>query len=244
MELYQKNILEKFINDLKTDSMKKLAERIFEELPDYWFTEPASSSGKYHPIMSCGEAGLFRHSLAVEMYMSYILNLEQYNSLFTVEQQDALKLGAFVHDGRKHGEEDKGHTVFDHPVCMANAILKFKGQINGVSDEIIDFLADSIKTHMGQWNTDKRSNIVLEKPHTEAQKLVHLCDYLASRKAIDINFDVDVEYEKPTKETYVFTFGKHKGENLISVAKKDPTYINWLKNEWRTEPLKSLVKTL
>lgn len=42
---------------------------------------------------------------------------------------------------------------------------------------------------MGQWNTSKRSNIELPKPEFAEQILVHLFDYLASRKFIEINFE-------------------------------------------------------
>jgi hypothetical protein len=43
---------------------------------------------------------------------------------------------------------------------------------------------------MGQWNTDKRSSVVLPKPKTVIEKLVHLADYLASRKSLEFNFEV------------------------------------------------------
>jgi hypothetical protein len=43
-----------------------------------------------------------------------------------------------------------------------------------------------IRTHMGEWCTGKNGEVVTPKPKTEAQKLVHLCDYLASRREIDL----------------------------------------------------------
>ena len=42
---------------------------------------------------------------------------------------------------------------------------------------------------MGRWNTSDYSDIVLPLPLTLTQKLVHMCDYLASRKQINFVFD-------------------------------------------------------
>lgn len=42
---------------------------------------------------------------------------------------------------------------------------------------------------MGPWTTDYQGNEILEKPKTKYQNFVHMCDYLASRKAILFNFD-------------------------------------------------------
>ena len=37
---------------------------IINMLPDYWYHEAASSTGKYHPDYALGEGGLLRHSKA------------------------------------------------------------------------------------------------------------------------------------------------------------------------------------
>ena len=38
---------------------------------------------------------------------------------------------------------------------------------------------------MGIWNKDREGNEMLPKPQTQIEKLVHLADYIASRKYID-----------------------------------------------------------
>lgn len=46
---------------------------------------------------------------------------------------------------------------------------------------------------MGQWTSDyKTGKEVLEKPKTGIQNFIHMCDYLASRKSIEINFEAGV----------------------------------------------------
>ena len=57
------------------------------------------------------------------------------------------------------------------------------------SDEEIEFIAKCIETHMGEWTKDYRGNEILEKPSNRYQKFVHMCDFLASRKFLDIRFE-------------------------------------------------------
>lgn len=66
---------------------------------------------------------------------------------------------------------------------------------------------------------------------------------MASRKDVEVLFD---GYETPKKEIpkledYIFNFGKHSGEKLIDVAKTDPGYISWAKENMTREPVKSLL---
>ena len=42
---------------------------------------------------------------------------------------------------------------------------------------------------MGPWTKDHDGNEVLEAPHTKYQNFVHMCDYLASRKFLEVPFD-------------------------------------------------------
>ena len=44
---------------------------------------------------------------------------------------------------------------------------------------------------MGQWNKNKYSKIELPKPELEPQKFVHMCDYLASRKWLEVKLNQD-----------------------------------------------------
>jgi hypothetical protein len=49
---------------------------------------------------------------------------------------------------------------------------------------------------MGQWNKDYKTGMeIMPKPKDEYQKFVHLVDYLASRKCLEMNFDVPISLE-------------------------------------------------
>ena len=242
MENFQQELISEFINNLETDSMKNLAKIIFDNLPDYWYDVPASSSGKYHNFDCVGEHGLFIHSWRTKEFMNHMLTIEQYKNKFSAEERDALRIGSFVHDGEKQGNGEKKHTVFDHPVLMSNTILSYKGKVANVDDSIIELMAKAISSHMGEWNTNKKSNIELPKPNSLAEELLHLCDYLASRKGVIIELPKNApQISLPDPKEYRFSFGKHNGEILQDVVLKDYSYISWLKENYHKEPLKTLL---
>ena len=107
-------------------------------------------------------------------------------------------------------------------------------------------------SHSGEWNTNKKGEEIMPKPKTEYEKLIHVCDILASRP--DIDYIIPKELLEILGEDtgedlhdineYVLPFGKHKGQTLHSVLAEDPGWIEWAKNEIKQEPLKTLLKSL
>ena len=57
------------------------------------------------------------------------------------------------------------------------------------NEKEIAFLESVISSHMGPWNTNSYSNVVLPKPQSSHQRFVHMCDYIASRRFLDVKFD-------------------------------------------------------
>ena len=99
-------------------------------------------------------------------------------------------MALLIHDGVKHGVPKEKYTRFDHPILMAEFLMEYEEEI-GLEMEDIEFLGDVIKTHMGVWTKDYNGEEVLEPPKTKYQNFVHMCDYLASRKCLQVPFDKD-----------------------------------------------------
>jgi len=97
-------------------------------------------------------------------------------------------ISLLIHDGLKLGFEEEKYTRFDHPLLIGELLLKIKNKLT-LTDEEIKEISDNVSSHMGRWNTNNYSNVVLPLPLTLTQKLVHMCDYLASRKQIKFTFD-------------------------------------------------------
>lgn len=240
-------LVEPVLETFENEDIKEFAIAILDSLPEYIWTVPASSTGKYHPAYSLGDGGLMRHQMAVVRFLNFFFELEQYCSKLTSREMDLMRLAGLIHDGMKSGSqldfETSKYTKFDHPLQMANKIR----ECEGLPEEEREFVAKVISKHMGQWNTDKKSAVTLPKPDDKFSRLLHLADYLASRKSLTMDFE-NFTVEKKEKidlDTFIMPFGKkHKGELLIDIAKNDPTYIDWMRKELNREPFVSLLKEL
>ena len=173
---------------IKDEKIRNSLILILEELPDYWFSVPASSTGKYHPKYALGEGGLLRHSKAAMKIGFELLENPTIGDKYTSHEKDLMLLALLVHDGLKSGNPQEKYTRFDHPILMGKYIIDNKEKLNLKEEDAI-FMNDVIKTHMGPWTTDYNGVEVLEKPKTKYQNFVHMCDYLASRKCILVPFD-------------------------------------------------------
>lgn len=162
-------------------------------LPDYFFTKPASSSGKYHPAFANKNNGLMLHSLAVVKLTDLLSKISDItdNNIY-----NDLICAAWLHDMFKYGDPDKNNsnTVFEHPKYAAeffkNPDVIAKCISFGLNISDINLISDLISTHMGQYNTNKYSKIILNTPETDLQRLLSAADYLASRKENDIVADM------------------------------------------------------
>ena len=174
-----------YINDKK---IKEALLKVIKLLPDYWFTIPASSTGKYHPEYALGDGGLLRHSKAAMRIGFELLSDPSIGDKYTSHEKDLMLMALLIHDGIKLGIPKERYTRFDHPILMAEFLMEYEEEI-GLEMEDIEFLGDVIKTHMGVWTKDYNGNEVLEPPKTKYQNFVHMCDYLAAKKCILIPFD-------------------------------------------------------
>ena len=71
---------------------------------------------------------------------------------------------------------------------MSKYIKENKEELE-LTDEELDLVCRCIETHMGPWTTNYKGEEVLEEPKDKYQRFVHLCDYLASRKFLDVKFE-------------------------------------------------------
>ena len=164
---------------IKNDEVRATTTRLLEGAPAYFWHVAASSSGKYHPAYALGEGGLVRHVKAAVKFANHLFVI----SNFTEAERDYAIAALLLHDVLKHGNDgDEGHTVFEHPTLAAEYIR------TNASGEYAEVVASLVSTHMGQWTTSKYSTATLPAPETALQKFVHECDYLASRKDIEVLF--------------------------------------------------------
>lgn len=172
----------KWINNEKVRGWTR--DWLMNKTPDYFWEIPASSTGKYHPKYAAEEGGLVKHTrtafhIALDM-------LDDGVWAFDEVEKDIILASILLHDTRKLGMPRQKYTASDHAVLVANAIWE-----EGCEDgSIRDRIARAIASHMGQWNKDyKTGEKVAPLPNSELEFFVHMCDYLSSKKYMEVNFD-------------------------------------------------------
>jgi len=181
------NKIKYFSNEIeyvKNESKKRDLEYLINLLPDYFFTIPASSSGKYHPKFASTVSGLVKHT-KVAVRIAYDL-FETVNN-FSDEDKDLIIMALVMHDGLKKGILEEKYTRFDHPLLVSKLIMENAKNLEMDIDDVRK-MCMMIESHMGKWNTNKYSKVELPIPVNELQRFVHRCDYLASRNYLNVRF--------------------------------------------------------
>ena len=199
---YYQMMLNEF-DTIKDGDISTFALQLLNRVPEYFFSVPASSSGKYNAQNDLGNGGLVRHSISVKRMLEPLFTLEGYFDL-TEREKDLLRVAALFHDCFKSGTqqmyEENQHTKFLHPVYASQFIVMCSVQ-TGFNYKDADFIAQAVITHMGQWNINSRESCVLPRPETPAQKILHLADYMASRADVNMTFSEDC-FDDPGDEPH------------------------------------------
>ena len=209
-DFFEEQIL--FINNR---SLRQIVRETLNDSPECIVHIGASSSGKYHPSYSLGEGGLMRHvKAAVNMahsliqtqffdYMCKDTDMSGLNICYTKIREmlaDAVYAALILHDCEKPDETPQHRTRFDHPLRAAESFAKHAEDYlsRNVSDDnkkyleaVVPIVKSCIASHMGEFNTSFRhESEALPIPRSGLEWLVHLTDYLGSRKYLIFDFDV------------------------------------------------------
>ena len=184
----KKECFKKELSYIKNERIKESCGVMLDLLPDYFYQIPASSTGKYHPEFTLGEGGLVRHVKVAVLIARDLLDNPAIGGKYTNDEKDLMLMTIILHDGLKSGLTHNRYTQVDHPTLIKNYILDNQDKLSLTKEELV-FIGKAIESHMGPWNTDYNGNVVLPAPKTKYENFVHMCDYLASRKYLNVKFD-------------------------------------------------------
>ena len=238
------------LNDIQDVNLQQFAMKLLSQAPDYFFTVPASSSGKYHPYFAREVGGLVKHTRCVIFYAE--CNAESFN--FDSHTKDLAIIAALSHDMKKQGNGNGKHTVWEHPELAYNFILETQRlfpQLISVEDATM--IANAVLCHMGKWQHDvnfTRGKKSFPLPTTLFEYAIQSADYMASRVELTgfafrptdsvsipvINSSIKeiscvVNKEVTSVGDEVFTFGKHRGKTISEVVRDNSDYIDWMINQ-------------
>lgn len=246
-----------FANELASITDKNLKEFVSIVLAgtdDWFYHDPASTSGKYHPKFALGDGGLVRHTRAVVYWVKEIARSEMFN--VNARQTELLIAGAIMHDIRKHTAT--GGYIAKHARAAHDLVIETQAQNSALlSVDEAKYIADAVSTHMGIWGVRDGER----KPTSDSEKLLHLADLMASRKEISLDiFETPVQVQVPTPApapvvtevvnpitnpineaptgdantvsgygSYVITFGrKHPNKTIAEIYEVDVDFLNWI----------------
>ena len=177
---------------IKDNKKREDVKYLVNKLPDYFFEIPASSTGKYHPSFASSENGLVKHTKVAVRIAKELLDNSGLNN-FKDNEKDIIIMAIILHDGCKSGIVKENYTRFDHPLIVSHLIKENRSSLS-LNDEEMDLLIRVISSHMGIWNKDYNGNEILPIPKDKYQRFVHMCDYLSSKKFLDVKFDgIDIK---------------------------------------------------
>ena len=189
-------LFEREIDLIVNEDLRMAVKSYLEEAtPDYFWTDGASASGKFHPKFSQGIGGLVRHTKAVVMFAEELLRMSSY-AYMKEEYKDYVIAACLVHDTIKYGEEEFDKSEYKNHARNAADAFAFWCENNTPIGEPHFLLLNAIRSHMGQWSTDKE-----DRPFTSVDRCVHMADYIASRNFIDIPSIMDEYMEKACEWT-------------------------------------------
>lgn len=178
---------------IKDEDVRNWTMEVLKHVNDKFYHEPASTTGKYHPSYALGEGGLYRHTVAAVKIANCIRENDSVFDTLNDENYDYIIAALILHDVCKCGKEwQYKHTRHAHPLYASELIEEVLG--SNSDDAKKNYYVITVKSlvasHMGQWNRCTWDKAVLPIPTSDEAKVVHLCDYLASRKFLEVNFEV------------------------------------------------------
>ena len=248
----KKAVFKELLDKFETDGIRLYCEDMIEQIPDYLFTMPSSTSGKFHNKTQCQTHGQIYHIIMFGTIMNYLLDLKCNKEKFNnPSHRDAMRCTSIFHDSVKCGWNGSTFTVHDHPM-LAGKWVRETNVEHDIDDELKEMIARMCERHSGEFTSSKRSKVVLPEPETEMEILVHECDILSSRSDIDMQ---PSEYLKGVLgssstttndniDDYIISFGKYKGTKLVDLFNKDRSYCMWLKENSYQREIVEMIKQI
>jgi HD superfamily phosphohydrolase YqeK len=193
-EKSKKQVFEKTLALIKNNETRKWVKETLDIFPEYFWTQPASSTGKYHPACALSTSGLLIHTKRVVWFALKFISA--FGNEINDETRDNVIAACILHDGCKGGKGKGSYEDYvNHPILVEKYYKGYAGdKLEPWQQEIFTL----IRYHMGPW-TPESVKKPLEK-YTKLEFIVYLADFLASRKDLNTNVDsfgnIQLEYEE------------------------------------------------
>lgn len=243
------SVFQPYLDKFETDKMRMYCTDMIAQIPDYIFTMPSSTSGKYHNATQCQPHGQIYHIIMFAEIMNYRLALKGNQEKFkSPAQRDAMRCVPFFHDALKCGTDGGQWTVHEHPM-LAGTWVRETNVEHDIEDNIKEAIARMCERHSGEWTSSKKSKVVLPEPENAMELFCHECDILSSRNNIDMQppeylKDIFGDESPVNPENFLINFGKYSGKTLREIKECDEGYFLWMAENINKPQIKSAIKMM
>lgn len=171
--------------------VRDVIENCLLEVPDYFFTVPASTSN-HHPPDERGKGGNVLHTKRVFSICNMLAKLATFQNGGEDLERDILLSAALLHDTLQYGippiseqKTDPYHPFY--PYFYYNSKFRHPGEedvIGQVKKNIRNDILLVVSLHMGRWTP------FVPFSYTDRQirlgKILHKADYIASRENVTV----------------------------------------------------------
>lgn len=193
-------ILAQELDHIECDEIRAFTGHVLLNIPLRFWTEPASTSGKYHPAQSRGEGGLARHTKLATRILIRQMGGDLHAGTITRREADLAIASSLLHDTYKGGKSGNQKFCKEHGAIaaaeiygMGNDWLVRQSPTNFTRDELL-VLCGCICWHMGPWSTPTSKGYL--KPYAELtilERLVHTADNSSAEPTLSMTDVADPE---------------------------------------------------
>ncbi len=150
--------------------------------PDYIFEDcPSSSSGKYHPLDELSYDGTIIHTKKV-----FTMAYELVKALDCESNRDIVLSASIIHDLRKQGDTNSGHTVKDHAAFGAKLVDEVQEATQLLTKEQHKILRNCVGYHYGPWSEEPWKKSI--DNYTREELSVFISDFVVSKRFIHTDY--------------------------------------------------------
>ncbi len=155
--------------------IRETATEILRAAPDYFLVIPSSTTGKYHPEDEITVGGKALHTKRVVFLVRELGKMDNLQP----KPHDLLVAAALVHDLFFKDVPERKHSTSIHPELLRKYTEKDLGHLPYYTE-----ILDIAEKHSGRWGTTAAQR---PKQKLKADKMLHVADYIASRRPIHVH---------------------------------------------------------
>lgn len=190
----KEKVFEKTLALIKNEKIRDWVKKVLNTFPEHFWTQPASTTGKYHPACVNVKSGLLIHTKRVIWFAIRFMNAFNINM---ISNRDKIIAACVLHDGWKGGKGRSDYKAYvDHPILVERHYRKAfpNEELEPWQQDIFGL----IKYHMAFWGPESVKTEKSVEEYTSLELIVYLSDYFASKKELKTkvdSFGMELEYE-------------------------------------------------